>query len=333
MKKNETVTINAKPVYTIVAGVDGCGKTGFIGALTGAVPSAGSVTAAKDIARGIDLGTSMVQEIAVLDERTLQLMTQAKARGYEIRLYYIALDSQEEHLRRIANSDRHSGLEASPEEVLCQYQNRWCRLDEALPLCDRAEFYDNGNGFVCAARYENGRIISDAGTTPRWLEELKMCLLGAPAPVDSVRLEVGKYMRDDLYYVAALIEYMGRKTKNRRGDVVRCLGKEAFLQLFGAVDAYYGQSFEQVSDELIVQHRIPAGGFLPPAGNIPYYWHIGGDYARLIRELEPDPALRPERMYDVFLSHLPDAICDFRTHLYSAPASEIRYYYETVCRG
>ena len=134
MKKNETVTIKTKPVYSIVAGTDGCGKTGFIGALTGAVPSAGSVTAAKDIACGIDLGTSMVQEIAVLDERTLQLMTQAKARGYEIRLYYIALDSQEEHLRRIANSDRQSGLEASPEEVLCQYENRWCRLDEALPL-------------------------------------------------------------------------------------------------------------------------------------------------------------------------------------------------------
>ena len=39
-------------------------------------------------------------------------------------------------------------------------------------------------------------------------------------------MTVGDKEREDLFYVGSLIEHVGRKTKNRRGDVVRAMSDE-----------------------------------------------------------------------------------------------------------
>lgn len=52
--------------------------------------------------------------------------------------------------------------------------------------------------------------------------------------------------KDDLFYLCSLIEYIGRKTNNHRGDVVRMIGKGELNRLYKLASVNYCLSFEQV---------------------------------------------------------------------------------------
>lgn len=41
-----------------------------------------------------------------------------------------------------------------------------------LPYCNEATFYDNDNGFVTVAKYNNGELQTIGQNRPQWLAEL-----------------------------------------------------------------------------------------------------------------------------------------------------------------
>lgn len=136
--------------------------------------------------------------------------------------------------------------------------------------------------------------------------------------------------KNDLFYVASLIEYIGRATSNRRGDVVKCVGIDGMRRLFENACVNHCLSFKQVSDETIEEHSISNGTFLmvtTTGFKIPSHTEIGRVYARLVEDLESDPERYPERLYEVFQSEISNAISDFSTSFYFAPRGEIKYYY------
>ena len=45
-----------------------------------------------------------------------------------------------------------------------------------------------------------------------------------------VGYRMGEKEKNDLFYVCSLIEYVGRRTKNRRGDVVAALACVKFIK-------------------------------------------------------------------------------------------------------
>ena len=57
--------------------------------------------------------------------------------------------------------------------------------------------------------------------------------------------------RNDLLYVCSLIEFIGRKTFNHRGYIVKCIGYEGLKHLYEVASINHSLSFEQVSDEVI----------------------------------------------------------------------------------
>lgn len=59
--------------------------------------------------------------------------------------------------------------------------------------------------------------------------------------------------KNDLFYVCSLIEYVGRKTKNRRGDVVAAMNDECLRHQLEYADVNHCLPFERVSDELIAE--------------------------------------------------------------------------------
>ena len=65
--------------------------------------------------------------------------------------------------------------------------------------------------------------------------------------------------KDDLFYLCSLIEYIGRKTQNHRGDVVKMIGKEELGNLYKLASVNHCLSFEQVSDEVIEKNNIING--------------------------------------------------------------------------
>lgn len=123
--------------------------------------------------------------------------------------------------------------------------------------------------------------------------------------------------KDDLFYLCSLIEYIGRKTKNHRGDVVKKIGKEELKRLYHLADVNHCLSFEQVSDEVIEKCGISVGDYDTVASckyRVPSYMDIGANYKRLIINVNQDDVI--DTLYEVFTSMISDAMSNFNSDFY-----------------
>ena len=177
-------------LYTIIGGVNGCGKSSLTGALKAersdlgllidvdklaaqlGSPVEGGKAAVRKIDECLEKGISFTQETTLSGARTERTIRRAKERGYTIRLYYIGLDTMEESLGRIANRVAKGGHDIPREEVERRFSTRFADVLRVLPYCDEARFFDNDNGFVEVAEYRNGELIPRVSNPPRWLLEL-----------------------------------------------------------------------------------------------------------------------------------------------------------------
>ena len=176
--------------YTIIGGVNGCGKSSLTGvlkaertdlgllmdvdklaaALGGLIK--GGKAAVRRIEECLEKGVSFTQETTLSGARTERTIRRAKERGYGIRLYYIGLDTVEESLKRIENRVAKGGHNIPSKDVQRRFQSRFDDVLRVLPYCDEACFFDNDNGFVEVAEYRNGELIPKVPHPPRWLREL-----------------------------------------------------------------------------------------------------------------------------------------------------------------
>lgn len=131
--------------------------------------------------------------------------------------------------------------------------------------------------------------------------------------------------REDLFYVCSLIEHVGRKTKNRRGDVVKAMSDETIRHQLAYADINHSLPFDRVSDELMAECGIARGAYDTISGcrySIPSETSIGRVYADLVDGVrggdETVTALRK-----VFGSFISDEISDFKNGVYCENSSYI----------
>lgn len=137
---------------------------------------------------------------------------------------------------------------------------------------------------------------------------------------------------NDVYYTASLIEYVGRKTSNHRSDIVKNLDIEGIQLLLDAAPENHCLPMEQVADELIEDYEIQNGTFDSVQAckfSVPSATRIGKIYARLVESLVGSENQYAEKLFEVFTSPFSDAVSDFNSSLFFAPADEIAFYYET----
>lgn len=178
-------------LYTIIAGVNGCGKSSFTGVFStydkklGTVIDTDSITAkiggnkllgGKEAVKRIDYclenRLDFTQETTLSGAKTLRTVMKARERGYDIRLYYIAVGSAEESVRRIKNRVARGGHDIPEETVNRRFKTRFSDLLKILRYCDAAEFYDNENGYVKVGEYSNGKLSAFGEYKPQWFKEL-----------------------------------------------------------------------------------------------------------------------------------------------------------------
>ena len=183
--------------YTIIGGVNGTGKSSLTGVLkalrsdlgqiidvdqisaeNGGSAILGGKIALARIADCLCKGLSFTQETTLSGRKTELTASDARERGYNVRLYYVGLDSAEECLARIENRVRHGGHDIREEDVRRRFAGRWDAVAKVLPYCDEAHFFDNYNGFVEAAEYRNGELIVKGSRPPAWVLELAAFLDG-----------------------------------------------------------------------------------------------------------------------------------------------------------
>ena len=139
---------------------------------------AGGKAALKKINECIAKGVSFTQETTLSGRRTETTAREVVEKGYQVRLYYIGLDSAAESVSRIANRVKRGGHDIPTQDVERRFAGRWEAVAKVLPYCDEAEFYDNDNGFQLVAEYRNGELRTVGNIVPKWLSELQEYLTG-----------------------------------------------------------------------------------------------------------------------------------------------------------
>ena len=125
---------------------------------------------------------------------------------------------------------------------------------------------------------------------------------------------------NDLFYVCSLIDYMARKTRNHRKDVVNALGRETIQKIYNLADVYHSDNIDKVSDELILEAHLTEGNFDNVGDcsySIPTHWDIGKVYKRLILGVAKERKIDLiEALFSVYNSFISDKIDDYDSSFY-----------------
>lgn len=125
---------------------------------------------------------------------------------------------------------------------------------------------------------------------------------------------------NDLFYTCGLIDYIARKTKNKRAVVVNCLGKERLQKIYDLADVYHCDNIDRVCEDFVEESRIPTGTFdnVAECGySIPSHWDIAKVYKRLIKRVAQQEKISViEALIKVYNSFLSEKIDDYNSSLY-----------------
>lgn len=122
---------------------------------------------------------------------------------------------------------------------------------------------------------------------------------------------------DNLFYTCSLIEYLSRKTRNRRCDIVSRLD-DNLQRIYDYADVFHCEPIEKVADDFIQRNAIYDGVYDNLSNckyAIPDYWDIGEVFARLVEDCYEDKDVM-NGIREVYESWLADKILNFNSDLY-----------------
>jgi len=125
---------------------------------------------------------------------------------------------------------------------------------------------------------------------------------------------------NDLFFTCSLIEYIARKTKNKRSATVDALGKASIEKIYDLADIYHSDNIETVSDDFIEKSHLVDGTFDNVSAAkyaVPSYWDIGKVYKRLILGIAKEKELSViDALFAAYHSFVSDKIDDYNSSFY-----------------
>lgn len=125
---------------------------------------------------------------------------------------------------------------------------------------------------------------------------------------------------NDLFFTCSLIDYIARKTKNKRDDVVNALGETRLRKIYELADVYHSDNIERVSQDFIEEAGITEGDFDNVSDckyAIPSYWDIGKVYKRLIKKVAQESKIDiVTALQEVYNSFISEKIDDYNSSVY-----------------
>jgi len=123
-----------------------------------------------------------------------------------------------------------------------------------------------------------------------------------------------------LFYTCSLIEFIGRKRKLKRSELVRFLGEKTIGRIYRYADVFHCEPIAKTADDFITNLNIPQGIFDNVGAcryDVPDYWTIGAVYERLIEDIAGDDTEHIiDRLTEVYLSWIDDAISNYNTDFF-----------------
>lgn len=188
------------PTMHLIAGVNGAGKTTFYReVLASATPGAEFVNA-DEIARArwpgaeaahdaeaariaidrrralFEARLTFVTETVFSHESKLDLILEAKRRGFLVLLIHIGLSTDELARARVATRVETGGHDVAPERIAARYARCQKLIPRAAAVADRTFVFDNSGGETQRSHTHvmtlvAGRITKLSAFVPAWVEE------------------------------------------------------------------------------------------------------------------------------------------------------------------
>lgn len=125
---------------------------------------------------------------------------------------------------------------------------------------------------------------------------------------------------NNLFFTCSLIEYIARKTKNIRSEVVNKLGKDRINKIYELADVYHCDNIDAVSEDFINDANIVPGKFdnIAVCGyTVPSHWDIGKVYKRLIKMVAKEEKIEiVDALIEVYNSFISFKIDDYNSSVY-----------------
>jgi len=133
------------------------------------------MTAGKETSRRVKRfiaeGKSFAKESTMTSNFDFKLMVQAKEHGYDVELFYVALESPQDSILRIKQRVSLGGHHVPDEDVIRRYGRSMNNLEKALSTVDRAAIIDNSRRQDrTVATAEKGTLTLTEEATPGWLK-------------------------------------------------------------------------------------------------------------------------------------------------------------------
>ena len=134
---------------------------------------------------------------------------------------------------------------------------------------------------------------------------------------------------NDLFFTCSLIEYIARKTQNKRCTVVDTLGRGFIEKIYDLADIYHSDNIDTVSDHFIEESGLQNGNFDNIAAAqyaIPSHWDIGKVYKRLILGISREKQVPViDALFDAYHSFVSGKIDDYNSSFYYDAPQNILY--------
>lgn len=171
------------PVLHLIAGPHGAGKSTLYQSVLAprypAIPFVDAYPREKADARRQELlvaRSSFATETAFSHPSRVALLAQARALGFEVVLYALALDEPRQLLERIRQQAREGGQPVASHTMLERYARCLDNLRQAVFMADLALLMDaapaNAGGPRLIATLVRGQMHLNAVLRPRWVEKV-----------------------------------------------------------------------------------------------------------------------------------------------------------------
>lgn len=133
---------------------------------------------------------------------------------------------------------------------------------------------------------------------------------------------------NDLFFTCSLIEFIGRKKKLKRIEVVHALGTDNISRIYRHADVLHCEPIEKNADEFCKIADIVSGSFDNIADckyTPPDYWAIGRVYSNLIQDVQRGSTI--QTLLEVYSSWINDAISNYNSDFFYQSRDYIRESY------
>lgn len=135
---------------------------------------------------------------------------------------------------------------------------------------------------------------------------------------------------NDLFYTCSLIEFIGRRQKLKRSEVVCALGEKTLRRIYKYADVFHCEPIEKTADDFITSCNVFPGDFDNEKKcryEVPDYWTIGEVYERLIEDVCGEEGDTIKTLLEVYSSWIDGAISNYNSDFYYQPRDYIRECY------